>query len=1186
VNHTESVVADLFDNLEQARMGVAHIGPDGRWLRANRAFSELCGHTEEELQHMRFTDLIPLDEREGALRTFELLCRGELGSFHAERRLLCKNERSIWVGLTVAALRGSPEAVAQGFFAFFEDITQRKKSDAHVHSLMNRYAHLFNQIPDSIVLFDTDGKIIGFNQRALQQYGYDAETMLTLGVADLEAEDSAQTARLHINTLLLTDSDEFVTTHRTRLGRKLEVHASVQVVNLPEGERIFQALFHDITEQARWERHLMESEERLELALDSAEEGMWDWDIASGKLEVSEQWARMLGMKRSDIRLIADWEPLCHPDDLPEAQRRLGEHFEGKSPIYEYEHRLRHRSGNWIWVLGKAKVVQRDTQGKPQRIVGTNVNITARKQTEDALRQEITKNQLLFSTASDGLHIMDVHGKLLQASDSFCRMLGYTQEEMQGMNVADWDAKAPPGTDFTERFKRLGSESRVLETLHRCKDGRILEVEINTVAVLIQGKKYIYASARDITQRKLTERRLREREATLRAILDNMPHMAWLKDLDGRYLAANLQLAQTAGFANPEEMMGKTDQDIWPEELAAKYRADDIEVAVTRQQKFVEESALDNGRAYWSETFKTPIIDDQGTLIGTTGYARDITERKQAEESMRLSSAIYQNSSEAILVTDEENRIVDVNPAFTTITGYTKEEVVGRDPKLLRSGKHDPEFYRQMWKAILNDGHWQGEIWDKRKNGELYPKWINISVIRHPDGSLYRHVAQFSDITEKKKKEDLIWHQANYDTLTGLPNRRLFRDRLEQELKKSHRSGAPLALLFIDLDRFKEINDTLGHDIGDELLIEAAQRITGCVRESDTVARLGGDEFTVILPEFGEAANVERVAQHLIQALTAPFILKNETCYITASIGITLYPNDADSLDDLMKHADQAMYVAKEEGRNRFSYYTESMQQRAMEKLVLTNDLRHALERDELEVYYQPIVSLDDGKIRKAEALLRWKHPQRGMVSPAVFIPLAEDSGSIHKIGDWVFLQSMRCIMDLRQRFGIELQVSVNKSPLQFTHMAGSHAWLGAMKELGLPPNSLAVEITEGLLLKDSPGVKARLDELYERGVQISMDDFGTGFSSLSYLKKFPVDYLKIDRSFISSLNENASDLALTEAIIVMAHKLGIKTIAEGVETERQRDLLVSFGCDYAQGYWFSHPLPEAEFIALLTGSR
>jgi diguanylate cyclase (GGDEF)-like protein len=430
-----------------------------------------------------------------------------------------------------------------------------------------------------------------------------------------------------------------------------------------------------------------------------------------------------------------------------------------------------------------------------------------------------------------------------------------------------------------------------------------------------------------------------------------------------------------------------------------------------------------------------------------------------------------------------------------------------------------------------------------------------------------------------------LFRLANYDSLTSLPNRNLFYDRLAQEIKKVQRTESSLALLLIDLDQFKEVNDTLGHPSGDLLLIEAAHRIRKCVREADTVARLGGDEFIIILPELNTHTHVERIALDIIQVLSKPYQLDNDTVYISASIGITVYPEDAQDIANLLKHADQAMYVAKAEGRNRFSYFTQSMQQEAKEKQELTNDLRQALVRNELHVYYQPIIGLKSGSITKAEALLRWKHPTRGMVSPVIFIPLAEESGLIHEIGDWVFQQALACVVDWQKRLGFVIQISVNKSPIQFEHPE-KQVWQQKMKELGVPGNRINVEITEGLLFKQSAKTKERLLDFRNSEIEVTIDDFGTGFSSLSYLKQFDIDYLKIDRSFIKDLEKNSDDRALAEAIIVMAHKLGIRTIAEGVETEVQRDILKSCGCDFVQGFLYSPAIPAAEFEKMIAGEQ
>ncbi len=700
----------------------------------------------------------------------------------------------------------------------------------------------------------------------------------------------------------------------------------------------------------------------------------------------------------------------------------------------------------------------------------------------------------------------------------------------------------------------------------------------DTMAASLQHKE---------TERVCIGKVLEEKEQYMRMFMQSTSDCIWNWDMATNTVERSIGFERLFGY--DERMI-----DPSPKWWADRLHPDDKESVL---QKF--EAAIAGGRLTYRYEYRFQckdgsyaiiddhicfIRDDKGKAIRSLGAMRDITEQKQADESMRMAASIYQSSTAAIMVTDKDNRIVDVNPAFTHITGYEFDDVVGKNPNILQSGKHDESFYREMWHEILNEGQWQGEIWDRRKNGEIYAKWTNISVLRHPDGSVHRHLAQFSDITEKKHKDKLIWTQANYDILTNLPNRRLLHDRLEQELKKARRNKLPLAVLFIDLDRFKEINDTLGHAKGDLLLIEAAHRISGCVRETDTIGRLGGDEFTVILPEFGDRRHIERIAQDVIDALSKPFYFENDNngYYISASIGITLYPEDAENIEELLKHADQAMYQAKQEGRHRFSYFIGSMQQEAQEKLELTNDLRHALERRELHVYYQPIIDLTNGHIVKSEALLRWIHPDRGMVSPVIFIPLAEESGLIHEIGNWVFHEAINNIEKWRKETGSVFPVSVNKSPVQFEHTTQEATWSDQLANLDLPGNSINVEITEGLLLKESSRIKQRLLEFRNGGIEVSIDDFGTGFSALSYLKKFDIDYLKIDRSFISKLAENESDRVLTEAIIVMAHKLGIETIAEGIETEEQRDLLISFGCDYAQGFLYSPAVPADEFKKML----
>jgi diguanylate cyclase (GGDEF)-like protein/PAS domain S-box-containing protein len=562
----------------------------------------------------------------------------------------------------------------------------------------------------------------------------------------------------------------------------------------------------------------------------------------------------------------------------------------------------------------------------------------------------------------------------------------------------------------------------------------------------------------------------------------------------------------------------------------------------------------------------------------------DITERKLNEEALEIAASVHQAIGEAVMIADANNRIIAINPAFTRITGYTPHDAIGERTDLLKSGRQDKSFYQTLWHALESTGHWQGEIWNRRKNGEIYPEWLSIHSIYDQNGGVMRRVAMFSDITDKKRAEETIWRQANYDMLTGLPNRRLFRDRLMQKIKKAERGAKTLALLFIDLDHFKEVNDTLGHQMGDLLLVEAANRIVSCVRESDTVARLGGDEFTVILTNLDNTNRVDLIAQNIIDKLLVPFHLGDEKAFVSASIGITLYPNDAGLVEDLLKHADQAMYVAKSAGRNRFSYFTRALQEAAEARVRLSNDLRTALAEDQFRVYYQPIVELMTGSVHKAEALIRWQHPIRGLVSPAEFIPLAEDTGLIIEIGNWIFKQVVKQVKHLREMQYPDFQVSINKSPVQFRKDKNNinETWLAHLQRMGVSGQSISIEITESLLLDAEANVTDKLLAFRDAGISVSLDDFGTGYSSLSYLRKFHIDYLKIDQSFVHDLEHDANDVALCEAIIAMAHKLGIKVIAEGVETGAQRDFLTQAGCNYAQGYLCSKPVPVDEFEKLL----
>jgi len=567
--------------------------------------------------------------------------------------------------------------------------------------------------------------------------------------------------------------------------------------------------------------------------------------------------------------------------------------------------------------------------------------------------------------------------------------------------------------------------------------------------------------------------------------------------------------------------------------------------------------------------------DQTGKAIRMVGTHSDITEREMA-------SQIYRHSRQAICISDMNNNIISINPAFTTITGYTAEDAIGKNPKFLASGRHDEHYFNEMWKVINETGQWSGEIYNKRKNGEIYPEFLMVNTVRGANDEIDHYFAIFDDITEKKKADELILEQANYDSLTKLPNRRMFQDRLQQEIKRSHRSETSFALLFLDLDHFKNVNDTLGHEVGDTLLIESAKRISQHIRESDTVARLGGDEFTIIITEAKNSISVVNITQNIIQSLSKPFQLDLNQVHVSASVGITLYPNDAITASELLKNADQAMYLAKKSGRSCFRYYTQSMQEEAQTRQIMINDLHKALALNQFQIYYQPIVDLKTGTINKAEALIRWNHPKQGLISPLDFIPFAEESGLIIEIGDWVYKEATRQTKIWQQKYGPDFQISVNKSPVQFRSTTKIDDWIKHLDKLELSGQSSVVEITESFLMEHESHIAEKLLQLRKKGIEVSLDDFGTGYSSLSYLQKFKIDYLKIDKSFVSNLSPNSQDIILCEAMITMAHKLNIKVISEGIESEFQKKLLTDMQCDYGQGYLFSRPVPAEQFEDLL----
>jgi diguanylate cyclase (GGDEF)-like protein/PAS domain S-box-containing protein len=600
----------------------------------------------------------------------------------------------------------------------------------------------------------------------------------------------------------------------------------------------------------------------------------------------------------------------------------------------------------------------------------------------------------------------------------------------------------------------------------------------------------------------------------------------------------------------------------------------------------IEHRIIVNGAVRWVRERAELRFDPQGQLQSGVGTVQDITESKEAAAQLHLLASVFRHSSEALLITDKDNAIIEVNPAFTRLTGYSADEVRGRNPRLLASGHTTPEQYRQIWQSINEQGAWLGEIWDRRKDGSIYPKLLNISVVRDAAGAITHHIAAFSDISAQKAAEEKIRHLAHHDTLTGLPNRFMLEGRLEQALATARRTGERLAVMFIDLDRFKVINDTLGHQTGDGLLIEVARRLRDSVRESDVVARLGGDEFVVVLTGGGAELAAAHVAAKILASVAEPCRIAGHELTTTPSIGIAVFPGDGDSVEALMKNADVAMYHAKAQGRANYQFFAAEMTRAATERLQLENNLRTALREGQFLLHFQPQLDMSDGRVTGFEALVRWQHPGEGMISPLKFIPIAEETGLIGPLGEWILDEACRCLSAWRAQDIANVRMAINISAQQLRQKDFVARVAGILAAHGLTGEDIELEITESLAMQDPAATIDILKALRGMGVLLAVDDFGTGYSSLSYLKLLPIHRLKLDRSFVRDIESDPNDAAICAATIALAHNLGLEVVAEGIETRPQHDYLRRLGCDFGQGYLFSRPLPAAAATAFVDAAR
>jgi diguanylate cyclase (GGDEF)-like protein/PAS domain S-box-containing protein len=786
----------------------------------------------------------------------------------------------------------------------------------------------------------------------------------------------------------------------------------------------------------------------------------------------------------------------------------------------------------------------------------------------------------LLDVISDGLLIIErASGRIVEANPQIASWLGYPASTMTGMALSlltipagqyqEWDISdtvVPIDPIFRSELRRF--------------DGSGLPVEVSTKRVQLDHRELVVAVIRDLSPRIAAERTIRISEERLSLALHGADLGLWDWDLTtDRATLSSRSL----------EMLGLRHDAIAPEFSAweALVHPDDMAKRRKRLHEHLEgdralyESThrMRHGSGEWRwvlERGKVVERTAQGKPLRAAGTHMDVTATRRTEERLRLVATIFDNAHEGVMITDAENRIVEVNRAFSTITGYRADEVAGKTPALFSSGRHDAAFYQSLWRQLQENGYWHGEIWNRRKDGEVYPEWLSITTVFDDSGEVERHVAIFSDISEQHRSRQEIDFLAHHDALTNLPNRLLFNARLEHAIGHARRESSQLAVLFLDLDRFKAINDSLGHAQGDEILRQIALRMRSVLRNDDTMARIGGDEFVILLEDL-EPKGVQGVAEKLCALLEGPLNTGGDPIYISMSLGISVFPNDGEDVDNLIKNAEAAMYKAKDSGRDTYKFYTPELTDAALERAFLQHHLRRAIDDNEFQLHYQPQVDIRNGRVVGVEALLRWAHPTEGMIMPLRFIPLLEEQGLIRQVGPWVLRKACNDWLDWQSRGIAPNSIAVNLAGPQIEAPGAVEEIGRIINETGMSPEHLELEVTETFVMNNPESNINTLHKIRDLGVRLAIDDFGTGYSSLAYLKRLPINKLKIDRSFIRDVPGDSDDEAITRAVVGLGRSLGLDIIAEGVEDDACVAFLLREGCHVGQGYLWARPMPIHE---------
>ena len=1204
---------------ENASTGVALVGLDRRFLRVNRALREMLGYSEEEFLRKTLPEITHPDDRELSRNRSERLIAGDAGAEILEKRYVRKDGETLWVLSSVSMVR-DPEGKPSHFVAQFQDITQRKGVEEAIKESEERFRALVQNASDIVAISDDDGTVRYVSPAVERVLGHRPEDLIGKSSIALMHPLDVPRARHFFTDVVGRPGGTSSVDLRLRHVDGSWRHFESRCTNLLGDPAVRGIVINsrDVTRRKEAEARLKEAEARYRTLVEQMPAGVYIQEIEhEGAISyISPRIEDILGYTaREYLDNPGLWIETTHPEDREKVLAEVARTDATGGP-FRMEFRKISREGRLVWISDEAVLV-RDAEGNPLQWQGLFVDITERKEAEEKFRESKRRLSTLLSNAPAYLYrCRNEPGWPNEfVSDYAFELTGYTPDELTDGSVMFDDLIVVEDRDrvWDEVQAALAAcEGFELQYSVRRKNGEVRHVEERGQGVYGEdgGVEAIEGVVYDVTERVRAEEALREAEERYRNLVEQIPAVTYIDHADGSFESA---------YTSPqiEEMLGYTQEEWRTEKLWEKsLHPDDREWVLAADDRleiegepFSEEYRLlaKDGSVVWVREEAVLLRDEEGEPLYWQGVILDITGRKEAEEELRKSQARLAEAqrmahlgswewnleTDTVYWSDETFRLYGFEPQSFAPTFQRLLDVVHPE---------DRKLFRKAVDGALEEGlPYDFEHRIVKPDGEVRVVHRRAEIVRAEDGEPVRMVGTVHDVTERKALEEQLQHQALHDPLTGLPNRTLFADRLRQILARARRRKSETSVLFMDLDNFKVINDSLGHKAGDRLLVSASKRISTLLRPEDTVARLGGDEFIFLLEDTG-AQDAVRVAERILKRIQEPFSLGGRRFFVTASIGVATGGVDGKYPADLLRNADLAMYKAKHSGKARYAVFEEAMNEKALDRLEMEHGLRRALEMGELKVYYQPQMLLDtdpysppgarvfspgasrEPRIIGMEALVRWEHPERGLLLPEEFVPLAEETGLIVPIGTMVLEEACRRTREWQERFPVDppLSVYVNLSARQFREPDLTQTVSRVLKETGLDPTCLHLEITESTAMSDAPATDFTLEELTSLGVRLVIDDFGTGYSSLSYLERFPVDYVKIDRSFVGRLESESGATALVSGMIGLAHALGIRVVAEGVESAEQLERVHSMGCDLAQGRYFADPLPGEALGSLI----